>query len=86
MTNDDRVDYLIGQVATLKAFCVASIIAHPEPDKLLAHFNRAAEHTEARLLPTEARDAVVDGSNTMVQQLRHVLEGEARRRARPDIG
>ena len=51
MNNEDRLDYLIGQVATLKSFCIALAITHREPAALQRAFAKAAEITTAKTLP-----------------------------------
>lgn len=80
MNNHDRLDYLIGQVATLKAFCIALAITHREPAVLQRIFTRVAEITTAKTLPTEASEAMLGGMENMANDLLQVLQGESTRR------
>ena len=80
MTNDERMDFLIGQIAVLKAFCIATVIAHPRPDEILKHFNRASEITTAKTLSTVASDSMLQGIESMTNDLLHVIKGESKRK------
>lgn len=81
MNNEERLDFVIGQVAVLKAFCAAVVISHPAPESILQVFTRASEITTAKMLPTGASEAMLEGIESMTQDLHKVLQGEAHRRA-----
>jgi hypothetical protein len=57
----DRIDYLIGQVAALKAFCVAVIASHKDPSLLMHATAKIGEINVAQALPTPATDATLKG-------------------------
>jgi len=80
MTNEDRLDFLIGQVAAMKAFCIASAVSHTNPSELLAAFQRGSEYTVAKTLPTVASEAMLQGMDSMNQDLLKVVQGESKRR------
>lgn len=81
MNDEERLDFVIGQVAVLKAFCAAAVINHPNPEAVLRTFNKTTEITTAKMLPTGASEAMLEGIESMTQDLQKVLQGETQRRA-----
>ena len=81
MNNEQRLDYVIGQVTSLKAFCISVIVAHPNPAELLKHFARASETTIAKMLPTPASEAMVEGIESINRDLLRVLQQDVSRKA-----
>ncbi|MDB5989484.1 MAG: hypothetical protein JWQ10_887 [Herbaspirillum sp.] len=79
MSNEEKLDYLIGQVTVLKAFCIASIVAHPDPSKLAKHFDRAKEITIAKTLSTNASEETLAGIENISADLSKVCSLEAKR-------
>lgn len=80
MTDSERIDFLIGQVAALKAFSISLIIREPDPRALLQLFDRGSEHTIAKTLPTKASEAMLQGMEDIRHALTHVLSSEAEKR------
>lgn len=54
MNNEERLDYVLGQVAVLKAFCISSIIANTNPADVLTYFGQTNEITTSKMLLTQA--------------------------------
>jgi hypothetical protein len=81
MTDTERLDYVIGQVATLKAFCMCVSLVHENPAALLEGFEKFSEMTTAKTLPTPASEAMIDGIEEMKQVLLTVLQDAVERRA-----
>ena len=65
MTDNERIDYVIGQVVVLKAFAISAGVVSPRPSELLQAFERSAEHTVAKLLPTSASESMLNGIESM---------------------
>lgn len=80
MNNEQRLDFVIGQVASLKAFCICAIGTHPRPAELLAYFSRASEITAAKTLPTQASEAMIEGIESINRDLLRVLQEEVSRK------
>ena len=80
MTDSERIDFLIGQVAGLKAFSISLIIRESDPSALLQLFDRGSEQTIAKTLPTKASEAMLQGMDDIRNALVHVLASEATRR------
>lgn len=80
MTDNERIDVAIGQIAILKNFCIALIVAHPEPQTVLGHFARAGEIAIAKLLPTQASEEMLAAVQKMNDDLLKVLQSESQRR------
>ena len=81
MNNEQKLDFIIGQVASLKAFCISVIVAHPKPTELFTHFSHASEITAAKTLPTQASEAMIEGLESISRDLLRVLQQEASRKA-----
>ena len=83
MNDSERLDYVIGQVAALKAFCITLICLHPAPRQLATALEKFAEMGVAKTLPTRASDAMIEGMETMKAHLLSVAQDEAKRRGGP---
>ena len=83
MSDSERIDYLLGQVASLKAFCMCVCLLHERPSKLKEGFSKFSEMTASKMLPTEASDAMLDGIEEIRKALARVLEDADQRRANP---
>ncbi len=81
MTDNERLDFAIGQVAALKSFCVALVSTHANPDGLVAYLSLASEVAAAKSLPTLASDAMVEGLERMQNDLLAIVQREVQRRA-----
>ncbi len=86
MDSEQRLDYVIGQVTALKAFCISAIVSHPNPTELLTHFSRASEITTAKTLPTKASEAMIEGIESINRDLLRVLQQESTRKTDPSRG
>lgn len=79
MEQEERLDYLIGQVAALKAFCAAILVDHPAPSNVLAAFNKAGEMAISKTLPTVASEPMLTGMQTMCADLSTFVQLEINR-------
>jgi hypothetical protein len=79
MNSEKKLDYLIGQVTVMKAFCIASIVAHPDPIKLAKHFDRAKEIAIANTLSTNASEEILAGIENISAELSKVCSLESKR-------
>lgn len=73
MTETERLDYVIGQMAVLEAFCFALVSTHPNRPALREHFAQLAEYPIAKLLPTQASEAMLEGAQGTQAKLAAVL-------------
>lgn len=80
MTESDRLDYAIGQIAVLKAFCMCAAITHQNPTELQKGFEKFSEITVAKLLPTVASEAMLSGVEEIKTALATVLQDAVERR------
>jgi hypothetical protein len=85
MTNEERLDYLIGQVAAIQAFCAASLVAHPRPSAVLVAFESASEVTIAKTIPTAASDAMIQGVESMCDRLIKSIQLEVARQRNNNV-
>ena len=81
MTDADRIDFLLGQVASLKAFCMCLALLHERPEELQRGFDKFSEMTAARMLPTGASDVMLEGIDEIRNALAAVLKDAAVRQA-----
>jgi hypothetical protein len=74
MTDSDRLDYALGQIAALKAFCMCAAITHQNPTELQKGFEKFSEMTVAKMLPTVASEAMLIGIDEIKTALTAVLK------------
>ncbi|KAF1069080.1 hypothetical protein APR50_22690 [Variovorax paradoxus] len=69
MTDKERLDYLQGQVAALKSFCLALMSSHPNPRLLFDRMERFGNQQAGILLGQPTSDALLQGADAMRDQL-----------------
>lgn len=85
MTDAERIDFLLGQVAAIKAFCLAAVIAHPDRELLADAFHLMAEHTDVKMLASPATDELLEGIAEVRSAVERVVGlAEALRARLPD--
>ena len=87
MTEKERLDYVQGQVAALKSFCLALMAAHPNPTLLFDRMERFGNQQAGILLGQPASDALLQGADAMRDQLHayaRELQAAIDRRAEAD--
>lgn len=66
---EERLDFLLGQIAALSAFAEAVLISHPKPYSLLCDFEVQILKAEAASLPVAVQDSYQDGLRNIVESL-----------------
>lgn len=69
MTEDKRLEYLIGQVAALESFCMASIITNPDRAVLMTTYQKLAERGSANNTYLPVSDTALNAYNKTVEKL-----------------
>ena len=69
MTDKERLDYLQGQVAALKSFCLALMSSHPNPRLLFDRMERFGNQQAGILLGQPTSDALLQGADAKRDQL-----------------
>jgi hypothetical protein len=71
---DKRLEYLIGQVAALESFCMASIITNPDRMKLITYYQKLAERGSANNIYLPISDTALNAYDKTVEKLVSVLQ------------
>ena len=74
MTDQERIDYLIGQVTALKSFCFALMASHENLPLLASRMDRFNEQQVGILLGQAAEESTLDGADAMRTDLRNCAQ------------
>lgn len=80
MTEEDRLDFVIGQVVALKAALMAIASQSERPSELLAAIRRDMEITISTALPTTVSESTLDGFAEVRRAVEFAAEDAAKRR------
>lgn len=71
MTDEERIDYLIGQVTALKSFCFALLASHENLPLLVSRMEKLNERQIGLLLGQAAQEVTLEGADAMRTDLRN---------------
>lgn len=83
VTESDRLDFALGQIAALKNFCLAVIRLHPNPASLAKGLNALVEMGVSNTPAGPASDAMIEGMEDMKASLAAAAQIEVRRQGDP---
>lgn len=78
MTNEEKLNYLAGEVNGLRSVIVALIRLHPDPQALLAECDHLGEIAMALATPLPVSERFLEGQRQTIDELRKPLLDRAR--------
>lgn len=73
MTNEEKLNYLAGEVNGMRSVIVALIRLHPNPKELLAECDRLGEIATALATPLPVSERFLEGQRQTIDELRKPL-------------